>query len=252
MSWSSIIEEREPSYETLGEIFKRVDMDRKMETEEIDLPFGIKVLDDLTRGIPKNKVTIIAARATEGKTSIGLQSAMNLADKGKTVVFVSLEDDRDSLVKRIYCQQTHTDNYRFNSRTQIDPITRDLFDRLKLLVLDDYGYNFKEIHRIVTTIDPKPDVIFVDYVQMAEKKEKESEYESASRFVMDSKLFAEKYEVTIVLLSQINRAGARDGRPELHHLANCGRLEQVANLVLLLFAPTETTLFFLTRTDPIL
>lgn len=237
MSWSSTIEERQPNFETLGTIFGRVKENIAKRKAEPELPFGIKILDDLTRGIPQNKITIIAARATEGKTSIGLQTAVNLANNGKTVAFLSLEDDRESLVERIYCQQMRVDQYKLTHESQIDPVAETIFDRLKLLILDDYGYNFDELQNIVTTLEPKPDVVFIDYVQMVEQSKKESEYEAVSRFVRQAKIFAERYEVAVVLLSQINRAGARDGRPEMHHLANCGRLEQVANLVLLLFAP---------------
>lgn len=240
MSWLNGTNKREAKFESVSEILKRVRVNVAKRTEAIEFPFGIKALDDSTGGLPKGKITIIAARTSEGKTSLSLQVACHMAKNDKTVAFISLEDDRESLVERLYCQQGKLDNFKLRNgdATQLDdPETNKLLENIRLLVLDDFGYNFDELVHVMETLDPKPDVVFIDYVQMIDQGQKESEYEAVSKFVRQAKIFAERYKIAVVLVSQINRQGARDGRPDLHHLASCGRLEQVANLVLIMYTP---------------
>jgi replicative DNA helicase len=240
MSAPPITTPRQPAFERVSAIFRRVVENVRARTSDPELPFGIIPLDKATYGIRRGKVTILASRTSEGKTALALQTAINLADAGRTVAFVSLEDDRESLVERIYCNMARVNNGELRAgkieQSQIDSIM-PIFDRLKVLVLDNYGYNFIELEQIMSTLDPPPEVVFVDYVQMVEQEKRESEYEAVSRFVRDAKVFAERHRVGFVLVSQINRQGARDGKPLLHHLANCGRLEQVADLVLLFYTP---------------
>ena len=240
MSWLTTTAPRQPVFERVSTIFERVQANVRTRTGQAEFAFGIPPLDAATHGLPKGKVTIIASRVSEGKTSLGLQVATHLAVSGKTVAFVSLEDDRESIVERLFCQTTRTDHAHLmmgQPEWERHPEILPVFDRLKLVVLDNFGYNFHELEAVMQTLDPKPDTVIVDYVQMVDQRERESEYEAVSRFVRHAKVFAETHKIGMVLLSQINRAGARDGRPELHHLANCGRLEQVANLVLLMFTP---------------
>lgn len=232
--------DRQPSFERVSTIFERVKANVQGRTDAPALPCGIPPLDQAIRGLPQGKVTILAARTTEGKTSLGIQIAANLADCGKTVAYITLEDDRESLVERLYCQMARVDHGRLlaGQLSALEhPAMPRVFEQLRLLVLDNYGYNMRELETVMASLAPPPDVVFVDYAQMIDQAQRETEYEAISRFVRDVKVFAERHRIAVVLLSQINRVGARDGRPQLHHLASCGRLEQVANLVLLLFAP---------------
>jgi replicative DNA helicase len=72
---------------------------------------------------------------------------------------------------------------------------------------------------------------------MIEQLPRESEYEALSRFAQRCKKFAEMNDIGLVIVSQINRAGAKEGRPQAHHLQGCGRLEQVCDLLLILYCP---------------
>jgi len=223
----------------VSEIFERVKMAVSKRTAMPELAFGIPALDELTRGILRGKLTVLAGRSSQGKTSMALQTAWHLADQGKTVAYLTLEDDREELVERLWCHVAGVDNQalRCGKLPPDDPALLTVFQRVKLLALDEYGYNIDEIAHVVQTLQPMPDAIVVDYAQMIDDDQAESEYRALSLFVRHLKLFAEQMEIAVILCSQINRQGAQEGRPSLHHLARCGRLEELANLVLLLYWP---------------
>ena len=237
---SKMVEPRKAVFENLSTIFEGVREDAKKRNDTPEFPFGLKELDALTHGIKRGKLTMIAARTSEGKTALGMQLATSLADNGKTVAFISLEDDRKQIAEKIYCNIMRENNFDLQ-RGRFDEhkvqTANKLFEEMKILVLDDFGYNFEEIKFVVEELDPKPDIVFLDYVQMVERGEYKNRYDAISEFARKCKIFAEKADIGFVLMSQINRAGAKEERPALHHMSGCDTLEQVADLVLIMYYP---------------
>lgn len=207
-----------------------------------EYPFGIPSLDKITHGVAKGKVTLIAARTSEAKTAFALQAAFNMADIGKTILYITLEDDSEQIAERLFSNIREVDNQDLIRGTVPfpvldDPRIEELFKRVKFLPLQDYGHNFDEIKKVIDAMEPRPDIVFLDYVQMIEQLPRESEYDSLSRFSQRCKKFAETNDIGLVIVSQINRQGAKDGMPMAHHLQGCGRLEQVSDLLLILYCP---------------
>lgn len=237
-----VINERKPSFENLCHIWKKRVEEICLRTENPPFPFGIKDLDKITHGVTKGKVSLIAARTSEAKSSFAIQSAFNMADLGSTVLYITLEDDSGQIAERIFSNLMEVDNQELitgkvdRSLLESSAIT-ETFEKVKFLPLENYGHNFEEIKNSIDSLDPKPDVVFLDYVQMIEQLPKESEYEALSRFAQSCKRFAEENKIALVIVSQINRAGAREGRPQAHHLQGCGRLEQACDLLLILYCP---------------
>lgn len=231
---------RNPVFENLSSIFESVKKDAEKRNDKPEFPFGLTELDRVTNGIKRGKLTMIAARTSEGKTALGMQLAANLADSGKTVAFISLEDDRKQIAEKIYCNMMRENNYDLQkgkiSKEKSESANK-MFEDMKLLVLDDFGYNFDEIRYVVEELDPRPDIVFLDYVQMVERGNYKTRYDAISEFARQCKVFAEKADIGFVLMSQINRAGAKEERPALYHMSGCDTLEQVADLVLIMYYP---------------
>lgn len=233
---------RKPEFESVADIFERVRKNVELRTGTPEMPFGIAELDEVTHGIRRGKLTVLAARTSEGKTTLGIQTAFNIADTGKMVAYISLEDDREQLVEKLFCNVFSVHNWSLicgNTEKTKDPAIQKIFERLRMLVLDDFGYTFDEIRFVVEQIEPKPDIVFIDYIQMIDSVPGMNRTDIISEFSRKAKIYAEKENVAIVLLSQINREGAKEGRPRLHHLAGSGSLEQVADLALLLYLPAR-------------
>ena len=228
--------------ENLFSIWKRRKEKIRSRTNRAEYPFGIKKLDEVTHGITKGKVSVIAGRTSEAKTSFALQAAFNMANTGKTVLYITLEDDSEQIAERIFSNVMEVDNQALIQGMVSDelldsPAMEKVFKSVKFLPVQNFGHNFSEIKTAIESIDPKPDIVFLDYVQMVEQLPRESEYESLSRFAQATKKFAEGEDVGLVIISQINRSGAKEGRPQAHHLQGCGRLEQVCDLLLILYCP---------------
>lgn len=234
--------ERELVLENLSVIWKRRKTEIKDRTKSPKYPFGIDHLDDITHGIRRGKVTILAARTSEAKTAFALQAALNLASAGKVVAYLSLEDDAGQLVERLASNVMEIDNQTLQNGTydkdKFDSSALDkILKNIKMVMIDSYGFTFDEIQRVLDTVDPKPEIVFLDYVQMIDQAPGQSEYDALSRFALRCKKFSEKNNIGFFVVSQINRKGAEDGRPMAHHLQGCGKLEQVSDLLLILYRP---------------
>lgn len=236
---------RTPEYRNLFEIYQSLKGDIAKRTENPELPFGLRELDERIHGLRRGRVHVIAARPSEGKTSLALQIAWHLVCEGKTVAYVSLEDDCKQLVERVLCNTQRIENTQLIRGVWTDETEHKAkametaFKSFKLLLLDGYGYNWREFQTVIEGTKPKPDVIFLDYVNMIELSNGFSKREVVGEFVRASKSWAVKENVAIVILAQINRSGAEDKRPRLHHLKDSGALEEVADLVLINYYPVR-------------
>ena len=235
---------RQPEYENLYQIYLGLRADIAKRTERPELPFGLTELDSRTHGLRRGRITVIAARPSEGKTSLGLQIGWNLAcSEGKTVCYVSLEDDRKQLVERVLCNAQRIENTQLIRGLWSEDTDRKAkameaaFKKIKFLVVDGFGYNWQEFQTLIEKTQPKPDVIFLDYINMIELNKGMNKRDTIGEFIRASKAWALKENIAIVILAQINRAGAEDKRPKLHHLKDCGTLEEVADVCLLNYYP---------------
>lgn len=179
--------ERKPVFENLASIWERRKEKIKLRTKKPEYPFGLPILDNIVHGITKGKVTVIAGRTSEAKTAFTLQAAFRIADAGKTVVYITLEDDSEQISERIFSNLASVDNQdliRGSVPHDVldNPTILNVFGSIKFLAMENYGHNFHEIQEVIQKADPKPDLVFLDYVQMIEQKSNETEYEALSRF----------------------------------------------------------------------
>jgi replicative DNA helicase len=233
---------RRPDFEHISTTFDRCIENLKKRTETPEFPFGIRKLDQLTHGLPKGKVTVIGARTSEGKTSFALQQAMRFAILGRPISYVSLEDNKEELCERMLCNYFGIDNQELH-RGIVDTATlqkaREAFSHMSIAVLNDYGYSFNEFADLVTGQKIKPEMIFLDYINLLENPRGAKQWDIISDFMRNVKRLSLHENVAIVVCAQVNREGATTPRPALHHLKACGSLEEVADLVLLLHHPVR-------------
>ena len=73
-------------------------------------------LDDMTNGLQKSDLIILAARPSMGKTAFALNIVANVAIKSKVpVAMFSLEMSREQLVQRMMCAEAEVDSQRLRS-----------------------------------------------------------------------------------------------------------------------------------------
>ncbi len=210
-----------------------------------EMPTGIKSLDEIIWGIHKREVQVIAARPSQGKTSLALQIATHLASLKKNVLFVSLEMTNDQVMERALCSHGAISGWDLR-RGQLPEMFdekvirfKSVVDHMDLFLVDNMGSTFDHVKSIFTSMESakqRPDVVIIDYINLISPAEGQDDRQAIKQYIRDLKEFAKFYNVAIVVVAQINREAAGTGGkpPQLHNLKETGALEEVSDTVCLL------------------
>ena len=215
-------------------------------------------LDEMTSGLQKSDLIIIAARPSMGKTAFALNIAQNAAVRGGKVVGVfSLEMSRESLLLRLLCSEALVDAHKLRSgflgRQDYDKL-REALGRLaeaKLFIDDTPAISVSEIRakaRRLAHQQGQLDLIVVDYLQlmsaspMGGGKRYENRTQEVSAISRGLKMVAKDMNVPVIALSQLSRApesrtGDRGHVPQLSDLRESGGIEQDADVVAFIYRP---------------
>ena len=212
-----------------------------------ELPTGLERLDQCIWGLHRTEVIVIAARPGEGKTSMALQMAGHLANLKKRVLFLSLEMNVHQIVERWLIQLTKTDAWSIRTGQATDAFIKQVegmdgyFKSLNLRCLDDLGITVSEVTTLLNEmakIDAPPDVLFIDFIQLIEAEEDGvSDMEAIKQYLRSLKRLAKRFNMAVVVCSQINREGGKSAKlsPKLIHLKGSGAIEELADCVLMLW-----------------
>ena len=208
--------------------------------EVVEDCFETNLMDlDNTIKLKRGDLTVIAGATGSGKSTFSLQIANNMS-KEHDVCFVSLEMKRNELIKKIICSELDINSYtiEYNKLTSYDKERIKDFRLSSRLKLIDYsGYTLEELENIIVSRKQDGlDVLFIDHLHFM-KINGSNTINVISEITSGLKRLAMKFDVSIVLLSQINRgvSGKEDKRPMLSDLRSCGSIEQDANAVIMLY-----------------
>jgi len=199
---------------------------------------SIPTLNDKIFGLSRGRVVIIGGRTSQGKTSLALQLAIDAAQQGFKVRYLSLEQDEEELADRIFCNVTNVpfmtyrqDPTRYND--QLEDFHRFSLDKLKsFIVAYKVGAKLNEVEALVQ--DLEADLVIVDYIQ-AIKKLSQDKLEAINEYIIGFRESAVKNKFAGILVSQVNREAEdkRGSEPNLWNLKGSGTLEEHADTVLL-------------------
>lgn len=208
-------------------------------------PTGFKGLDEMTLGWQPGSLVFIAARPSVGKTSLTVNSAVRSAELAKRVVIFSLEMSADEVHERILAQLSGVPLERIRSAVfgSLDwQALANAFEAMhKLRIhIDDTGR--PTVHDIRNTCrrlvaDGPIDLVVVDYIQMVRgqvARKSATRSEELGDIAYRLKALAKELRVPILVCSQLTRLEGK-ARPELSHLRESGDLEQVADVVIMLW-----------------
>lgn len=197
-------------------------------------PTGFKRLDSLLDGgIEKGGIFTIGGIPGDGKTAIATHMAAQNLEQGKKVHFITLEMSRPALVRRImkaYWQKNDLEIQ--NNLDDAIEMAGELTVTNTLCRLPDV------IGSMSKHIDA--DIIFVDYAQRIQdvnhKDNRVAEIESIYGTMAN---FAREFNVTLVVLSQLNRDYKSDRAepPQMYHMKGSGAIEADSHTVGLLHNP---------------
>src|SRR3990167_10532404 len=203
----------------------------------------LPLLNQFIWGIQRKCLTIIGARTSEGKSTLAVQIAYDLASQGKVVLFLSLETTVEKIGVRLFCLHSHFDNAKaFRGAVKDVPHIYDKFEReiggFPLIVNDMLGKNWEDIEQVINQCQLKPDVVIVDYIQTIAEKEGRNKLDTINEYIRHFREMAIRNDFAGIICSQINRTATDEAnQPQLHQLKGSGFLEEHADVVLLLSWP---------------
>ena len=207
-------------------------------------------LDEMTSGLQRSDLVIIAARPSMGKTAFVMNIAENAAIEDQQVVGVfSLEMSREALLMRLLCSQARVDAHKMRTGSLWQDDTKKVVRAMEQLAhapifIDDTpGISLSEMRakaRRLKQSQGRLDLLIVDYLQLMSGggKRFENRTQEVSAISRGLKALAKELSVPVVALSQLSRAPESRGgdhRPQLADLRESGSIEQDADLVMFIF-----------------
>src|SRR5438034_4481084 len=208
-------------------------------------------LDEMTSGLQRADLVIIAARPSMGKTAFAMNIAENAAINDQKVVgMFSLEMSREALLLRLLCSRARVDSHKMRTgslwRDDMTKVVHAMEElaHAPIFIDDTPGIALSEMRaksRRLQQSQGKLDLIIVDYLQLMSGggRRYENRTQEVSAISRGLKALAKELAVPVVALSQLSRApesrGAGDHRPQLADLRESGSIEQDADVVAFIF-----------------
>lgn len=209
---------------------------------------GIMDLDNITCGLHKQELTIIGARPGVGKTTLALQIAEHIAEKGTEVAVISLEMSDTQIIQKMLAKRTRINSYKMRMGTletkELEQIGIASAEIAKLpLHIITKARTLQHIENITRKLKNKSNLglMIIDYIQLIKNKGKfNSREQEVADITRTLKLLSLELNIPIVGLCQLNRNAARQA-PTLADLRESGAIEQDADNILFLYQEAEST-----------
>lgn len=208
---------------------------------------GFDELDGMTRGLQPGTLVLVAARPSMGKSALASCIAWNVASRGETVGFFSLEMSKQELLMRLVASVADVDGHRLQSgwvdQTDYSRLA-DAFGRISAskLHIDDTGtVGVLDVRGKSRRLKMREglSLVVVDYLQLMQVAKAENRNQAIADISRSLKLLSKELGVPVLALSQLSRETEKrsEKRPMLSDLRDSGALEQDADVVLFIHRP---------------
>ncbi len=225
-----------------------IDKMSQMEGNLTGITTGFRDLDQLTSGLHRSDLIILAARPAMGKTAFALSVAQGAAIKGgASVMIFSMEMSKEQLGQRLLSMESRIEMQSLKTgkleRKDWDQINMalDTLSRANINIDDTPGISIMEMKNKCRRLKAEKglDLIVIDYLQLMsiEGKKTESRTQEISQLSRSLKLLARELDCPVIVLSQLSRAveSRPNKRPMLSDLRESGSIEQDADIVIFLY-----------------
>lgn len=233
----------------LAEGFDRLDELHKNKGRLRGLKTGWKDLDNMTAGLQRSDLIILAARPAMGKTTLVGNLIQNVASHEKqAVLFFSLEMSKDQLVDRMLASESGVDAWNIRTGNLSDEDFEKLgqamgsLSEAPIYIDDTPGITVLEMRTKARREAQKHPLglIVIDYLQLMSGSRGGGEFnrvQEVSEISRGLKLIARELNVPVVALSQLSRSVENRSPqiPQLADLRESGSIEQDADIVAFLY-----------------
>lgn len=212
------------------------------------LSSGFKELDNITSGLHKSDLIIIAGRPSMGKTTLAINIAENIIIKNNMPVLIfSMEMPAEQIATRMLSSLGRIELQRLRTGLLKETDWPRLSSAIaimsgKNLYIDDSGsltpYDINNKARKIYSLHKELGAIIIDYLQLMHIPDmndfRASEISEISRSL---KVLAKELNVPVIALSQLNRSLEQrtDKRPMMSDLRESGSIEQDADLIIFIY-----------------
>jgi len=227
------------------------------EGKDIGVKTGYFLMDQATGGLRGSKFIVIAGRPGQGKTSLAINLIRNMCKEGYKCGLFSLEMDKEQIEDRMISLVTGINSLKL---TQDGGPSADMWPAIShaaeeiskwpLLIDDEGGLTISEIKRRARLMRKDGvEIIFIDQLSKIRARGKDR-FEQKANAVTELSPLAKELRIPIVLLAQINREAEKRGggapdrntnKPRTWMLKDTGALEEDADIILLVYRPSEYT-----------
>jgi len=210
---------------------------------------GYRDLDNMTAGLQRSDLIILAARPAMGKTTLVTNLAYNVATIAKQpVLFFSLEMSKEQLVDRMLADASGVDAWNIRTGNLSDDDFGKLSEAMgemaeaPIFIDDTPGMTVLEIRtKARRAMHEQPlGLIVIDYLQLMQSSSNRNDgnrVQEVSEISRGLKLIARELNVPVVALSQLSRSvESRSPQiPQLSDLRESGSIEQDADIVMFIY-----------------
>lgn len=209
---------------------------------------GYRDLDNMTAGLQRSDLIILAARPAMGKTTLVTNLAYNVATIAKQpVLFFSLEMSKEQLVDRMLADASGVDAWNIRTGNLSDDDFSKLSEAMgemaeaPIFIDDTPGMTVLEIRtKARRAMHEQPlGLIIVDYLQLMQGSGRGdgNRVQEVSEISRGLKLVARELNVPVIALSQLSRSvESRSPQiPQLADLRESGSIEQDADIVMFIY-----------------
>lgn len=215
------------------------------------IPYGYHELDQVTDGMTRSDLIIIAGRPSTGKTTLALNIMRNLsfgASRIPTALF-SMESNAAEISKRFLSMVAEVPTPHMTNPNDQDS------DRMAAamgllteapVVVEEATMNMRQMYDAAKLLHEQHNIglIIIDYLQLISGHSKNgNRVQEMSDISRNLKGMARELNIPIIALSQLNRSveHREDAMPKLSDLRDSGSLEQDADVVIFLKQNREDT-----------
>lgn len=240
-----INEKEKTFFEKVFDTMTKMEED-SFKSNDYSLYTGIQDLDKLTCGLHNQELTIIGARPGVGKTTLALQIAERIAEKGVETAFVSLEMSDMQIIQKMFSKKTRVNSYKMRMGTleekdwEAISIAGGKISNLPIHLVTK-ARTIQHIENIARKLKNRNNLglLVIDYIQLIKNKGKFNNREQeVADITRTLKLLSLELDIPIIGLCQVNRNATRQ-EPTLADLRESGAIEQDADNVIFLYQENE-------------
>lgn len=234
----------------LTESFDRIEELHRNKGQLRGVRTGYRDLDDMTAGLQRSDLIILAARPAMGKTTLVTNLAYNVATIAKQpVLFFSLEMSKEQLVDRMLADASGVDSWNIRTGNLSDEDFGKLSEAMgemaeaPIYIDDTPGLSVLEMRTKARRKHHEAPLglIIVDYLQLMQSNGNHNgnRVQEVSEISRGLKLIARELNVPLIALSQLSRSveSRTPPKPQLADLRESGSIEQDADIVSFIYRP---------------